>query len=80
MAVATGVVSDTLVAAVKTVLDVAAQRGGAAGRQVAQGLALRGRQHTVVPVEERITVLPNDVRHFQSRPLQEGNGHAGPSA
>ena len=50
-------------------LDVPAQRRGATGGQVAQGLALLGRQHAAVAVQERLAVLPDHVRHFQRRPL-----------
>jgi hypothetical protein len=79
VAVAAGVVGHPLVAAVEAALDMPAQYGGAAGGQVAQGLALRGREHAPVAVEERTAVFPNHIRHFQRRPLQ-GGGHAGPSA
>ena len=68
--VAAGVVSDTLVPAVQAADHVPAQRRRAASRQVAQRPSLRAGQPDAVPRRERITTLPNHLRHFQRRPLR----------
>src|SRR6516225_6148397 len=79
MAVAARIVSDTLVAAIETLLDVATERGRTAYGQSAQRLALRRREHAAVTLEEVIAILPNHFRHFQRWPLADGGSHAWPS-
>ena len=52
VAVAARVVGDLLMPALVALLDVSAQRGGAAGGDVAQGAALLGRERVAVAIEE----------------------------
>jgi hypothetical protein len=54
--------------ALVTFLDVTAQRSGPAGRDVAQGAALLGREHIAMEVEEGVTMVPEDISHFKLRP------------
>src|SRR5207249_3365549 len=79
VAVAARVVGDAIVAAIETMLDVAAQLGRATGGQVTQRLALRDREHAAVLVEKSFAVLPDHIRHFQRRPRCNGGGHGWPS-
>src|SRR5438093_4087615 len=78
VAVAARVVGDTLVATVEAVLDVAAERGGAAHGQLAQRLVLRDGQPAAVLRQECLAMLTNHLRHFQGRPLG-GGAHGWPS-
>jgi len=80
VAVAARIIGDTLLAAVQTVLDMPAQCGGATACQVAQGLTLHGRQPAAVAIEKAIGIVPDHIRHFQRRPLQDGGAHGWPSA
>ena len=48
-------------------LDMPAQRRGPAGRDVAQGAALLGRERVAVAVEEGVTMVPEDIGHFEPR-------------
>src|SRR5215468_249529 len=80
VAVAARIVGDTLAAAVQAVLDMPAQFGGATACQVAQCLTLHGRQPTAVAIEKAIAIVPDHIRHFQRRPLQDGGAHGWPSA
>jgi hypothetical protein len=56
------------VAAIETTLDVAAERGGAAHRQVGQGAPLGRRQMAAVLGEKHVAVVSNHIRHFPRRP------------
>src|SRR5271170_1687637 len=79
MPIAARVVGDPALAAVQAVLDMAAQRRGAADAQVAHRLALRRREHAPIALQKLRTVLAQDVGHFQGRPGCHGGGHAWPS-
>ena len=57
-------------------LDVSAQRRGPAGRDVAQGAALLGRERVAVAIEEGITMVAKDIGHFEPR---SGHGCGRPS-
>jgi hypothetical protein len=48
-------------------LDVSAQRLGPAGRDVAQGATPLGRERVAVPIEEGITMVAEDIGHFEMR-------------
>ena len=75
VAVAAGVVGDLAVAAAVAGLDVAAQGGGPAGDDVAQGAALLAGEPVAVSTEEGIAVPSDDVGHFDSGPR---HGRASP--
>ena len=54
-------------AAVIALLDVSAQGGSPAGGDIAQDAALLRRQRAAVAVEEGITVVSEDIGHFEPR-------------
>ena len=76
VAVAARVVGDLLMPAPVALLDVPAQGRGPAGRDVAAGAALLRRERVAVPVEEGITMGPEDIGHFEPR---SGHGCGRPS-
>ena len=59
-------------------VNVPAQRGGAAAGQVGERLTLRTGQMPAVPVEELRSAVRNYIRHAPRRPL-ECDGHGRPS-
>src|SRR5262245_55473454 len=67
MAVATRVVGDLLVPALRALQDVSTQSGGAAGGQVVEDATLLGRQARTVLVQECIATAPDDLGHFEPR-------------
>ena len=75
VAVAARVVGDLLMAAVVALLDVSAQGGSPAGGDVAQGAALLRRERAAVAVEEGITIVAEDLGHFEPR---SGHGRDSP--
>src|SRR5476651_2311050 len=80
MAVATGIVGGTLMTAVAAALDVTTQRCRTTHGQITQSLALPVRQPRAVLGPKRVTVFPNDVRHFHCRSLDaDSGGHGWPS-
>jgi hypothetical protein len=70
VAVAARVVGDLPMATPIALLDVSAQRGGPASRDVAQGAALLGPERFTILVEEGITVASEDLGHFEPRRRQ----------
>ena len=72
--VAAGVVGDALVAAVITLLDMAAERGRPAEFDRAHGVALHGGQRTPVLLPVCLAVAAEHVRHLQ------GTARHGPGA
>ena len=76
VAVAARVVGDLLMPALVALLDVPAQRRSPAGRDVAQGAALLGRERVAVAIEEGITMVAEDIGHFEPR---SGHGCGRPS-
>ena len=75
VAVAARVVGDLLMAAVIAFLDVSAQGGSPAGGDVAQGATLLRRERVAVAVEEGITIVADDLGHFEPR---SGHGRDSP--
>ena len=67
VAVAARVISDLPMPAAVALLDVPAQRGGPAGRDVLQSAALLRRERVAIPVEEGIAMIPEDIGHFEPR-------------
>ena len=76
VAVAARVVGDSLMPAPVALLDVSAQRRSPAGRDVAQGAAPLGRERVAVAIEEGITMVAEDIGHFE---LRSGHGCGRPS-
>src|SRR5512143_3363134 len=68
MPVAARIVGDLPVATPVALLDVATQRRGPAGGDVAQGTALLRRERAAVPLEEGIAVLSEDLGYFEPGP------------
>src|SRR4051794_20925024 len=67
MAVAARVVGDLPMPAPVALLDVAAQRGGPTGRDVAQGAALLRREPLAIEGGEGVTLSLEDIGHFEPR-------------
>ncbi len=66
VAIAAGVVGDPPVPAPVAGFDMAAQRRGPTGRDVAQGVALLGPERVPVPVEEGVPMASDDVGDFET--------------
>ncbi len=64
-----GVIGDGLIPAAIAPVEVAAQHGGAAGRNPAQHPQVLECQPPAMPLDEGITISPDDVGHLQGWPV-----------